>query len=301
MSLLVTGATGFIGSSLCHNLTQETDSLIIALVREGSNTSRLPAGLRIIRYSEDTAELVENLRSFEVSGIVHLASLFIAEHESGDIGPLIESNITLGTKLLEAARHAGVQWFINVSSFWQHYNNMPYLPASLYAATKQAFEEILQYYAETSSMRCVTLELFDTYGPGDPRPKLFNLLKKAALSENPLPMSPGHQRLNLVYVKDVVDAFCRMSRLITDPAQSLSAKYCVAAPESFTLRSVVELFARIAKRNLDIQWGGRKYRAGEIMDPRPLFETVPMWSPCYSLEQGICELLIQDGLLPSCE
>jgi CDP-3, 6-dideoxy-D-glycero-L-glycero-4-hexulose-4-reductase len=55
---------------------------------------------------------------------------------------MITSNITFGTKLLEIASRTGVKTFINTSSAMQNYDNNSYSPTNLYAATKQAFEDI---------------------------------------------------------------------------------------------------------------------------------------------------------------
>lgn len=296
-NVLVTGATGFIGRNLCRALEQEGTSSVVVLLRDGSDSSVLPASAKIIHYRNSISDLSFDICSHQVDGIIHLGSLFLAEHQPEDIDRLIDANLTLGTKLLEAAARANVKWFINTSSFWQHYNNQSYSPTALYAATKEAFECILRYYAETSLIRFVTLELFDTYGSGDTRPKLFNLLRRTAMSGELLAMSPGQQRLNLVHIQDVVEAYRQMVALIANPCVPLSAKYSVAARESVSLRSVVELFARLANCNLNIQWGAREYRAREIMDPKPIYDTVPGWTPCYSLEEGIRELLIADGLM----
>lgn len=65
----------------------------------------------------------------------------------------------------------------------------------------------MQYYIEASGLRVITLKLFDTYGPDDPRPKLMNLIQRMAMDNQPLAMSPGEQQIDLVHVEDVVRAF----------------------------------------------------------------------------------------------
>ena len=96
---------------------------------------------------------------------------------------------------------------MNTGSYSQHYGGRAYSPVSLYAATKQAFQDILQFYCEVRGLRAVTLELPDTYGPDDKRPKLFSLLDRVARSGETLQMSPGEQLLDLLHVDDVVHGY----------------------------------------------------------------------------------------------
>ena len=87
---------------------------------------------------------------------------------------------------------------------WQHFGTPDYRPVNLYAATKQAFEDVLAYYADAQGIAAVTLELYDTYGPGDPRRKLIRILFEAARSGEPIQLSPGEQVIELLHVDDAV-------------------------------------------------------------------------------------------------
>ncbi len=295
MNILVTGASGFIGSALCRSLAASGGHTVVPLLREGSR-GQFPIGVpEPIVYTGDIARLTTDLSGRGIDGIVHLASLFLAQHTPEDITPLIESNLLLGTHLIEAAAGGGARWFINTSSFWQHYGNRGYSPVALYAATKQAYEDILQYYRETAPVRIVTLELFDTYGPGDTRPKLFRLLKNLIGSPVPLAMSPGEQLMNLLYIDDVVDAY----RLLIDrlgEGTPLESKYCASAAELPSLRQVAALFSEIVGQELKIEWGGRPYRDREFMNPAPVYPPVPGWRQRYSLRDGISIMVGRDAV-----
>ena len=78
-----------------------------------------------------------------MEGIIHLASLYLASHRPDQVADLVNANILLGTSLLEAAKLAGVRWFLNTGTIWQNYQSPEcsdeYHPVNLYAATKQAF------------------------------------------------------------------------------------------------------------------------------------------------------------------
>lgn len=108
--------------------------------------------------------------------VIHIASLTSVTHDYSTIENLLRSNIEFPTKLLEAMEVAGVKKFINTGTTWQNYNSADYEPVNLYAATKQAFEDILKYYIFAKGFSSITLRLFDTYGPNDTRKNLYHYL-----------------------------------------------------------------------------------------------------------------------------
>ncbi len=177
--------------------------------------------------------------------VFHLASLFLVQHQSNEIESLIKSNILFGAQLVEAMVKKETYKLVNTGTSWQHYNNEDCGPVNLYSATKQAFEAILKFYAEATPLKAITLKLFDTYGPNDPRPKLFNLLKKVAEEQKPLAMSPGEQLIDIVYIDDVVDAFIiAAERLLNDKVEHYE-DYAVSSGSPIKLRDLVKIYEEV--------------------------------------------------------
>src|SRR5207253_7485593 len=152
------------------------------------------------------------------------------------------SNLLFATQLADAVTAAGVGRFVNTGTAWQHYQDAEYDPVCLYAATKQAFDDILRFYRERYGLRVVTLELSDTYGPGDPRRKLLSLLVDQVKNPQSLSMSAGEQRIGLVYISDVIDAFIRALAIVSDLRPGEDARFGVGAAEELRLRDLVALF-----------------------------------------------------------
>lgn len=181
----------------------------------------------------------------------------------------------------------GIYRLINTGTSWQHYENRDYSPVCLYAATKQAFEAILQYYTETTPLRTITLKLFDTYGPNDLRPKLFTLLRKVATENQPLAMSPGEQLIDMVYIDDVVDAFViAAERLLAEEGQRHEV-YALSSGNPIMLKELVQIYSNVVGKQLPIQWGGRPYRIREVMVPWNSGKCLPRWKPKVSINKGI--------------
>ncbi|QNA88228.1 NAD-dependent epimerase/dehydratase family protein [Massilia sp. Dwa41.01b] len=192
--------------------------------------------------------------------VFHLAAAFVAEHVPGDIDRLVHANLLFATQLLEAMRVNGVRLLVNTGTAWQHYGNRDYDPVNLYAATKQAFEAILAYYVNAHGFIAATLALFDTYGPGDERPKLMRALWRAAREGRPLAMSSGRQLLDLVYVDDVVDAYLAAESALREGGAG-HRHYGVSSGAPLPLRDVVAAFEQAAGVSLDALGRTRRPRA----------------------------------------
>lgn len=156
MKILISGATGFLGSHLISRLLADGHELH-AIVRQTSMVEKIDAGVRLHTLTDDASALLDYMRQEKLDGVIHLAAKFLGAHKIEDISELIRANVSFSTTLLDVAVQTDVRWFINTGTMWQHFEDKQYSPANLYAATKQAFETIAQFYTETSAIRFVTI------------------------------------------------------------------------------------------------------------------------------------------------
>lgn len=288
-SALVTGATGFVGSNLVKHLVKNGWRVHV-ITRPTSNINSLKKILRDISLYTHTGGSEAMMSIMEVAKpdiVYHLASVFLAHHDPKDVIPMIRGNLEFGTQLVDAMVKSGTYKMVNVGTSWQHYGNEDYNPVNLYAATKQAFEVILRFYLETSPLKVITLKLFDTYGPGDLRPKLFNLLKKVAEEQKPLAMSPGEQLIDIVYIDDVVSAFILAAERLLSGKSEKNEDYEVSSGKPIKLRNLVKIYEEVVGKKLPIEWGGRPYREREVMLPWNTGQALPGWVPRTALKEGI--------------
>jgi len=237
---LISGGSGFIGSHLAKKLVDLGNEVHIIII-PSCNIDLLKGYEENIIFHEydGTFHSLDNaLVNSKPDVVFHLASVFISQHQPIDIDNLILSNILFGTHLVEAIVQNGVRKLINTGTSWQHYNNSEYDPVNLYAATKQAMEDIIKYYCEADKLYAVHLKLFDTYGPNDPRPKLLNLLKKAILTGEVLEMSGGEQLIDLVYIDDVVEAFYIASEFIFN-TKYINCSYGISSNSPIKLKNLI--------------------------------------------------------------
>lgn len=291
----ITGATGFVGSHLASYLV-EHGWRVHALVRPTSSDKVLHDNLIKHRYFGKFEDVYSALLESKPDVVFHLASLVIAEHKAEDIAPLVESNVTLGCHILEAMVRAEIRCIINTGTFSQHGGDEQYNAANLYSATKQAFQDILRFYSNAYPVRAITLKLFDTYGPRDRRRRIFNLFENAYRNGETLNMTPGEQRLDLIYISDVVMAFERAANLLAADQKIHNESFFVGTGRTYTLRQIVDIYQKITGRKLPLCWGGVPYRHRQIMFPF-LGPGLPGWQATVDLETGIKKIMEYKNIL----
>ena len=290
--VVITGSTGFVGSSLVKYLLKKKFKVAV-IVRENSNLYNLKEildDLKVFKYDNDLENLISFFNEYNPKLVFHLASNFKAEHEFNQVDSLVQSNISFGLHILEAMKETGVKHLINTGTSWQHYNNEDYNPVCLYAATKQAFESLIEYYVQAEGFRAITLKLFDTYGENDKRPKLINLLNKFADEKKELNMSLGNQPLNLVHINDVCNAFFIAGEELNQKDFIGHKKYAVSNEKYYKIKEVISLYEDVSGDKIDIIWGGRAYRKREVMVLWNKGKKLQKWTAKISLEEGLKRL-----------
>jgi len=235
--------------------------------------------------------MASRIRQIGPRVVFHLAARTQSRHEPEDVDPLVEANVAFPTELVEAMIRAGSRLFVGAETFWQSDGSGAYSPVCLYAATKQAFRDILKYYVEAEGLSALSLVLYDVYGPADPRDKLLNALAKAVLSGQVLSLSPGDQMIELVHVSDVARAFAIAGdRLDCGQAPGMQT-YGVFGGQARTLKEIVGIFGEVAQASVPVQWGGRPHRPREVMQPYVGHPVLPGWRAQVDLRDGLREVL----------
>lgn len=288
LKLLITGATGFVGTNLIlqlHNTYQ-----ITALVRAESDASMIEEYCSIYRDNGDIQTLSAFIQEECFDGVIHLATYYQPSHSPKDFLTILSSNIIFGSKLLEALCANPPKFFINTITFSQFANSSSYAPAGLYDATKQAFCDIVCFYASKLPTIFCNLLLYNTYGANDNRPKVFNLWSKIAKTQETMEMSKGEQKIDISHVDDVINGFQTLIELCQNDKISTLSTYTLEN-QRYTLKELAEIFMQATDTHLPIIWGAKPYRENEIMDPisskNSDLKKLPYWEPKISLYEGI--------------
>lgn len=213
MNIIITGATGFIGSQLVFSLAQDPKYNLLLIIRSKKNIKNLKSihyqkQIKYVYFNENSniQDLVKSFKNFKPTIIIHLATCYINAHDSDNIDELFQSNLIFGTKVIEAGVSAGCKKIINTSTIWEYYQDKK-TPVNLYAATKSAFDQILNFYYSSNNLVIITLYLADTYGEYDDRKKLIPLILKEMNTSKIIKLTSGNQKLELFYIEDIISLY----------------------------------------------------------------------------------------------
>lgn len=289
---LVTGATGFIGGRLVRRLADEGWD-VHAIVRRSLDdpvVKTLEPFARIWQHRDGASSLSEIVEGSQPDVVFHLASLFLATHSAADVEPLVRDNVLFGSLLLEAMHGAKRGVLVNTGSAWQHYENAGYSAVSLYAATKQAFADIAQFYAEANGFRCITVEFTDTYGAGDARAKLLPIMLRAERDGRELSMVDANVPLDLVHVDDAVEALVVAGRRAKRAADGTHEVFAVRSGQPLTMFELFAAWEQARGVGIAAKWGARPHRPREVLTPWTQGVVLPGWTPSVSLSAGLRSL-----------
>ncbi|WP_204250233.1 GDP-mannose 4,6-dehydratase [Mycolicibacterium goodii] len=227
MRTLVTGAAGFIGSTLVDRLLADGHSVVGLDDLSSGRAENLHAAENSDRFEFVKADIVDAdltglLAEFEPEVVFHLAAQ-ISVKRSVDDPPFDATVNVVGTvRLAEAARLAGVRKVVHTSSGGSVYGtppayptneDMPVNPASPYAAGKVAGEVYLNMYRNLYDLDCSHIAPANVYGPRqDPHGEagVVAIFAQALLAGRPTKIfGDGSDTRDYVFVDDVVDAFVR--------------------------------------------------------------------------------------------
>lgn len=291
---LVTGVSGYLGGHVARRLLAEGWQ-VLALVRPSSVLADDLIGA-VIRAEYD-GTLASTQAAFSlapVDVVVHLASAVIAVHQPEQLDLILDANIRFPAHLLEAMRQGSCKRFINTGSFWQNCNSDSYSPVNLYAATKQAFEDVALSFVENDGISLTTLVLFDTYGADDPRRKIVRLLVESLDASDALRMSPGDQVLDLTHAQDVAAAYVVACERMLHNSAPVAERFRVGG-ERMTLKELAALVEQVAGRRPAILLGSLPYREREIMRPIDCIPDLPGWQRERGVGEEIATMLARQS------
>jgi len=231
MKILVTGAAGFIGSTLILRLLERGDT-VIGIDNHNDYYDPAIKEARLARYVDrpnythlridlgDRVAMEECFAAHKPQRVVNLAAQAGVRYSIENPLAYIDSNIVGFAHILEGCRHHGVEHLVYASSSSVYGANtaMPFSvhdnvdhPLSLYAASKKSNELMAHTYSHLYGLSTTGLRFFTVYGPwGRPDMALFKFTK-AILAGEPIDVfNYGKHRRDFTYVDDIVEGVIRV-------------------------------------------------------------------------------------------
>jgi len=293
MRVLLTGATGFIGSHVAR-LAVEAGAPVVALVRPGANLRRLAA----IRDGVDVVEgdllhpegLADTLRQAAPDVCLHLG--WYAEPggkclQAPENLECLQGSITL-LQMLDAVGCgrlvlAGTSVEYDTSAGYVS-ESSPIRPGNLYAATKHALFLTAEQFQSSRGRSFAAARIFSVYGPWEDERRLVPFVIGRLLAGEPCDLTNGEQIRDYSHVEDVASALWAIAR--SDVQGALN----VGSSQPVSVQSLAEHLGRLLGRPDLLRFGARLAPAG---DPTFLVASIERlqaelgWSPRFGLADGL--------------
>lgn len=298
MKVLLTGATGFLGSNLLRILCQEGHD-IAALKRRASCLDRVQTFKHDATwYNADEIDLALPFkRHGRFDAVIHTATCYGRNSEPASV--VLASNTAFPLRLLEKALLFHVPSFFNTDTYFNTETiRLPYL--STYALSKKQFAEWGKLVVEGGSIRFANIRLEHMYGEGD-HPEKFtaHLIRQCLQNISPIALTRGEQERDFVYIDDVVAAYM----LLLKNHASLHEGFCdigVGSGSAVAIKAFAELVRSLCHSTSCLDFGALPYRPNEIMTSAADISLLASfgWQPRFTLEKGLKKVIERERGIP---
>ena len=302
--VVVTGATGFIGSALVRRLSG-AGIQTLCFVRPGSTRrnrlENLP-NVELVEISSSGCDLSKRLVELKPELVYNLGSAGV-NPDDRDPAFLLAGNVGLITALVTALQNASPSRLIHIGSCSEYApaeagrlldENAAVNPPSIYGAAKACAFMYGGALAARLNVPFITLRLFGVYGPGEAPHRLVPSVISHLQRNEPIELTGGEQVRDLIYVDDAVEAL--LAAAACEELQAGSA-YNVCSSRAIKIRQVAECVAEcMHKPKSLLRFGQRPYRDDEpmwIVGDNRRFSKLAGWSPQVTLQQGISQSISQ--------
>lgn len=286
--ILLTGATGYLGSYLLRALIRNKYPVVI-LKRKTSNIKNIPKSnlIKFFDIQEDLSYLFKEIKNISI--VIHLSTCYGRNNETKK--NIYDSNFFFPAKLFKHCEKNGVDFFINCDSA---------LPRNLnyYSKSKNDFYCYAIKRRELSDLKFINMKMQYFFGPGDDINKFPSMIIDSCIkNEEEIKLSQCEQVRDFIYIDDVVDAFiCILNNRNKIIKHNLKNEFEIGLGKGITLRILANMIKKITSSNTLLSFGTLDYRKNEIMnlvaDNRELKKIG--WMPKYSLKDALIKVVKED-------
>jgi len=269
MKILLTGATGFIGSHIAEEYLRQGHQ-IFALKKKSSNLWRCDDFKAKIHWinSDNLEEIAPLITEINPEILVHCAWNGVKASER-DNWIEQEKNLTFLVSLLELIKSNSVRKIIALGSQAEYGNfegaideNHPCTPNSAYGASKVCASIIIQSFSEINKIEWYWLRVFSVFGPREGKNWLIPATINSLLENKTMELSPCEQKYDYLFIKD----FARGLLSIINTPSDKSGIYNLSSGESHKLEILLTYIEKKIAPDKDLlKIGCIPYRPNQVM------------------------------------
>ncbi len=288
--VVVTGASGFIGARLCRSL-HELGAEVVAVSRK-ERTAPHPEVPSAVRWEkvcfDDEEDVCRLVREAQPNMVFHGSGLAHGRQGLEYVLPSLRANMLSTVNLfMAAARHGNPAVVLMGSMEESDPKRIDAVPASPYAASKEACNSYAKLFASLYHVPVVNCRLFMTYGPGQHYVNKLIPYTIMSLANGQAPaLGAGHREIDWIFVDDVVEGLLRSACMEEKNAQRVD----LGSGRLVAIRWLVETIAKIMDSPVEIQFSTGQDRKGtERICKAESGSTMKQlgWAPATKLEDGL--------------
>lgn len=294
--VLITGATGFVGSSLLRRCLQENAEVHI-LTTEASDKWRINDVINRVHGHcvdlLDCGQLTKIVSDINPKIIFHLAAYGVYAFQK-DVNKVMETNFLGTINLVNACKNIEFELFVNTGSSFEYgiksvplNENDMLEPINEYGISKAASTLYCQGISKIENKSMATLRLFTPYGYYEKLPRLIpSVIISCLKSKNPKVSSPESVR-DFVFIDDVVDAYIK---LVDNSHKAKGEIFNIGYGKQSSIGDAVDIIIGLIGGNVVPEWGSiQDNRIESRMWQADISkaEILLNWKPKYNLDQGL--------------
>jgi UDP-glucose 4-epimerase len=287
--VLVTGASGFIGTHLCRRLLS-----LGATVHALSRTGAAHADSRVTQWRVDASDferLRETLHRVRPEYVFHLASHVMGAPDIEHVLPTFKSNLESTVNLLTCLTELDCRRIVLTGSLVEPpAGELEQTPSSPYAAAKWASAQYARMFHALYGLPVVIARVFMTYGPAQrDLSKLVPYTILSLLRGEPPKITTGARLIDWIYIDDVIEGFLRLgvSRGIEPQSIDLGSGLLIST------RQLVETIHGLMPSTCAPQFGALPDRPLEPLRKADTARSKALidWEPRVDLAHGLAETI----------
>ena len=252
-NILITGASGFVGSHVLDDCLKNNFNIYAVFRNSKKNVNFAKKYKKKIFpiFYNNIYQIKNKLTNCKIHTVIHCATHYIKKHVHNDIENIIKSNVLFSTILLDVVVNIKIKKFINLGTVWQHFNGTKNSAFNLYAATKQSFECIFNYYKnQYRKIKFYNILLTNTFGANDKRNKLVPILIKNYKKKNQNKINiPKNLSMNLIDVNEVTKC---LNILLKNNFESNN--YVIKSKQDVKIFNLINFLNNNLEKKINVNW-----------------------------------------------